>query len=126
MLGEHFLVNPFVVNKLLYTQFNELRRRFISDFTEENSKILLNSCFEGVNPYLFYRENDSVVVLINGTIENFPTVKFSIKGIDFNKIKIIEKDGKEREIKYKVNKLDVEAEHEFNNMSAVVLRLIRE
>ena len=124
--GKNFLVNPFVVNKLLYTQFSELRRQFVADFVEEKSKILLNSRVEGVNPYLYEREKDSVAIFVNGTLENLEKVEFFIKGVAFKKIMAIGKDGKEQEIAFSNTDGFVQADLDLPYMSTVTLRLIKE
>lgn len=124
--GKHFLINPFVVNKLLYTQFSELRRKFVTEFAEENAKIVLNSRVEGINPYLYVREKDSVAIFVNGTLENYENVEFFVKGIEFTKILAVCKDGKEREIPFTVRGDAVLAECALPYMSTVTLKLIKE
>lgn len=126
VLGKNYLINPFVVNKLLYTQFSELRRRLVSDFVEENTKIVLNSRFEGVNPYLYYRENNSVIILVNGTLENFQRTEFFVKGVEFTKIMAIEKTGAEKEVTFEKNGDSVKVDCELPYMSTITLRLIKE
>lgn len=121
--GENFLVNPFVADKKLHTQFSDLRRRFVVDFVEEKTSALLNSCFEGVNAYLYKSEKESVVMLVNGTLENFEKTKFFVKGVAFDEIVSVDKDGKEREILFSRTGNTVVAERPLQYMSTVTFRL---
>lgn len=124
--GKNFLVNPFVVDKKLYTQFSELRRYFISNFVEEKTNIILNSRFEGIYCYLYAKEKEALVMLINSTIENFEKIEFYIKGVDFNKIVCIDKDGTNRNLTFnKVGDLITILEP-FDYMSTKTIKLVKE
>ena len=123
--GENFLVNPFVVNKMLHTQFSDLRSYFVAGFAEEKTNVLLNSRFEGVNPYLYKGEKESVVMLVNGTLENFEKTEFFIKGVTFDTIISVDKDGKEREAEYERTGDTVCVERPLPYMSTVTFKLIK-
>ena len=123
--GENFLVNPFVVNKMLYTQFSDMRRRFVAGFAEDKTGVLLISRFEGVNPYLYVGENAVVIMLVNGTLENFDKTEFSLKGITFDKIYSVDKDGKEREVIFERAGDRLCVERPLPYMSTVTFRLIK-
>ena len=124
--GKNFLVNPFVVDKKLYTQFSELRRYFISNFVEEKTNIILNSRFEGIYCYLYAKEKEALVMLVNSTIENFEKIEFYIKGVDFNKIVCIDKDGTNRNLTFnKVGDLITILEP-FDYMSTKTIKLVKE
>lgn len=123
--GKNFLVNPFVIDKKLYTQFSELRRVFIADFVEETANKLVNTRFEGVNPYLYCSEKQSIVMLVNGSLENFDTIEIFIKGVIFNKIIAIDKDGKEREVAFEWNGDTLRIDRALPYMSTVTLKLIK-
>ena len=124
--GDRFLVNPFVVDKKLYTQFSELRRCFVSDFAEEKTKRLVNSRFEGINPYLYANEEETAVVLVNGTLENFDKTEFFIKGVTFDKIVSIDKDGITRETAFERVGDTVLVDRPLPYMSTVTFKLIKE
>lgn len=122
--GKNFLVNPFVVDKKLYTQFSELRRYFVANFAEDKTEILLNTRFEGVNPYLYYREKESVVMLVNATLENLDKTEFFIKGIDFDKILSVDKDGSIREVAFERMGDIICVEYPLPYMSTLTFKLI--
>ena len=123
--GKNFLVNPFVVDKKLYTQFSELRRYFLSNFAEDKTKILLNTRTEGINPYLYFDEKETVVMLVNGTLENFDKTEFYLNGIDFDKILSVDKDGVVREVKFERNGGNISVERSLPYMSTVTFKLIK-
>ncbi len=123
--GENFLVNPFVINKMLYTQFSELRRRFVLDFVEEKAKVLIDA-MEGINPYLYQSGKESVVMLVNGTLDNFEQTEFFIKGIDFDKIVAIHKDGANKEVGFKKLNDKLVIDYPLPYMSTSTFKLIKE
>ena len=123
--GENFLVNPFVINKMLLAQFSDLRRHFVAGFAEEKTKVLLSSRFEGVNPYLYNGKRETVVMFVNGTLENIVKTEFFIKGVDFDTIISVDKDGKEREAEYERTGDKVCVERPLPYMSTVTFKLIK-
>lgn len=125
MQGENFLVNPFVIDRMLYTQFSELRRHFVFGFVEEKAKVLIDT-IEGINPYLYQNGKESIVMLVNGTLENFEETEFFIKGVDFNKIIAIDKDGKYKEVKFEKTNSKVVLNYPLSYMSTSTFKLIKE
>ena len=123
--NEKILINPFVVDKKLYTQFSELRRYFISNFVENKAKKLLNTRFSGINGYLFNNKKESIVMLVNGTLENFDNVEFYIKGIEFSKILAIDKDGQTREVHFEYNNDILCIKRELPYMSTVTFKFVK-
>lgn len=123
--GNNFLVNPYVIDKKLYTQFTELRRHYVTGFVDEQSRCVVDTKFEGVSPYLYTCESGAVVILINGTLETFDKTHFFIKGIDFNRIVSVDKDGIEREVTYTMNQGNVCVERPIGYMSSVTFKLLK-
>lgn len=120
------LINPFVVDKKLYTQFSELRRHFLSKFVEEKTNVILDTQTEGVNPYIYLGEKQSVVMLVNGTLENYDKTEFFIKGVDFNKILSVDKDGVLRETAFAYDGGKIRVERPLPYMSTVTFKFIKE
>lgn len=123
--GEKYLINPFVVDKKLYTQFSELRRYFVAGFVEEKANAIVDSRFEGVNPYLYRDERESIVMLVNGTLENFDKTEFFIKGVDFDEVVSVDKDGVQRSVAFEKQGGTVVVERPLAYMSTVTLRLMK-
>ncbi len=94
------LVNPFVVDRKLYTQFTELRRHFVARFAENTAPVLANSRYEGVHPYVYTGERETVVMLINATLEQFEKTAFFIKGVEFDTVLSVDKDGVTRRVSF--------------------------
>lgn len=51
---------------------------------------------------MYHNDKETVVMLVNGTLENFETTEFLIKGIEFNQIISVDKDGQERLAKFEL------------------------
>ncbi len=124
--NKNVLVNPFVVDKKLYTQFSELRRHFLSNFVEEKTKVVVNTRIEGVNPYIYVGENESIVMIVNGTLENLDKTEFYVKGVEFDKIISVDKDGVLREAIFEICDGQVCVERSLDYMSTVTFKLIKE
>lgn len=121
--GKNFLVNPFVINKLLHTQFAELRRYFVTEFVKEKAEIVLDSEFGGINPYLYCGENTATIMLVNATLENFQTTEFYLKGIEFDKISVIGKDGALHNAQFTKNGNNITVQYPLEYMSTTTLIL---
>ena len=119
------LVNPFVVDKKLYTQFTELRRHFVSRFAAETAPVLADSRYEGVHPYVYKGEQETVVMLINATLEQFEKAKFFIKGVEFDTIVSVDKDGVEREVAFEQVGDMLIVDRPLDYMSSLTFRLIK-
>lgn len=124
--GENVLINPFVVDKKLYTQFSELRRCFVSNFVEDKAKVVVNTRTEGVNPYVYLGEKETTVMFVNGTLENLDKTEFFIKGVDFDKILSVDKDGVLREVAFEYDGGRVSVERPLSYMSTVTFKLVKE
>ena len=66
-----------------------------------------------------------MVMLVNGTLENFEKTEFFIKGVDFDTIISVDKDGKEREAEYERTGDKVCVERPLPYMSTVTFKLIK-
>ena len=111
---------------MLHTQFSELRRHFVSNFVEDRSQVVVNSRLEAINTYLYYKEKNSVIILVNATLDNYEEIKFFVKGVDFNKVIIIKKDGQEQSVKFNYDDGIVMLDCELPYMSTLTLRLVKE
>lgn len=122
---ENVLINPFVVDRKLYTQFTELRRHFVSRFLEEKTAVLANTRYEGVHPYVYTGENETVVMLINATLEQFEKTAFFVKGVAFNNVLSVDKDGVTRPVSFAYDGDMLVVDRPLDYMSSVTLKLIK-
>ena len=123
--NKNVLINPFVVDKKLYTQFSELRRHFVSSFVEKKTKVVANTRTEGVNPYLYVDEKETILMIVNGTLENLEKTEFYVKGVQFDKIVSVDKDGVLREANFEICDGQVCVERALEYMSTVTFRLVK-
>ena len=86
----------------------------------------MNTRFEGVNPYLYVNEKESVIMLVNSTLENFEKTEFFIKGVTFDKAISIDKDGMEREVYFERIDDRISIKLPLAYMSTVTLKLVKE
>ena len=118
------LIIPFVINRLLQSQFAALRRHLLTSFIKDKAEIIVDSGFEGINPYLYSGDNGAHLILVNATLENFETTEFFIKGIKFEKIVSIEKDGSLKEVEFTNQNGLVTIQEPFTYMSSKTFKLI--
>lgn len=64
-----------------------------------------------------------MVMLVNGTLENFEKTEFFIKGVAFDTIIPVDKDGKEREAEFERTRDTVCVERPLPYMSTVTFKL---
>ena len=64
-----------------------------------------------------------MVMLVNGTLENFEKTEFFIKGVAFDTIIPVDKDGKERESEFERTGETVCVERPLPYMSTVTFKL---
>ena len=121
---ENTLIIPFVIDRLLHSQFALLRRHLLTSFIKEQAEIIVDSGFEGINPYLYYKDDRAHLILVNATLENFEEIEFFIKGVPFKKIVSIERDGSLREVKFTNQNGQITIQEPFTYMSTKALKLI--
>lgn len=97
---DKILITPYVINKKIYGQFSELRRQLLIDFIENNiNRSVITKCC-GISPYLYRRENDYVLILVNSNVDDFEEISLSISSIVPEEIKVLEKDGNVKLLNY--------------------------
>lgn len=121
---DNTLIVPFVIDKVLLSQFSELRHYLLTKFVKEQSKIIVDSKGECVNPYLYSGENGTHLVLINGSLENFEKTEFFIKGVEFEKIVAIDRDGAHREVAFTNKDGHITLDRPLEYMSSAVYKLM--
>ena len=119
------LVNPFVVDRKLYTQFTELRRHFVARFAEEKTPVLADSRYEGVHPYVYKGERETVVMLVNATLEQFDKTAFFIKVVEFDTVLSVDKDGVTRNVSFAYDGDMLVIDRPLEYMSSRTFRLVK-
>ena len=98
----------------------------VCDFVEEKAKVVVNTRTEGVNPYVYLGEKETTVMFVNGTLENLDKTEFFVKGVAFNKVLSVDKDGVLREAAFEYDGGKVSVDRPLSYMSTVTLKLIKE
>ncbi len=90
--GERFLVVPYIIkDEILLEQFHDLRTTIVRNWLKTTGAELLFTNHAGVYAYRYKRENDSIVIVVNSTEENFQTVDLELCNIPVQKISRVDK-----------------------------------
>ena len=122
--GNGFFVVPYCINKRLYGLFCELRRYFILKAVRDNTPIYACCDTDGISPYLYRREQDYVLVLVNGNVQGYTEIPLEVKGICFDKIYRLNRKGEAEPVDYIKNGSSVVLKQEIEYLSATALIFI--
>lgn len=119
--GNGFFVVPYCINKRLYGLFCELRRYFILKAIRDNTPVYACCDIDGISPYLYRREQDYVLVLVNGNVQSYTEIPLEVKGICFDKIYRLNRKGEAEPVDYIKNGSSVVLKQEIEYLSATAL-----
>ena len=116
--GNGFAVLPFFVTEYRYPLFADLRKYFLSKVVSEQKSeyVIFNEM--GINPYLYKRENDYVLIAVNGNVDTFENVKLKIGNVSFTKILLLDKDGKTKELSFTKENDNIIIDTDFEYLSS--------
>ena len=92
--GENFLVLPFSVDKNDYAMYDDLRRHFIMDAVSNQTNTYVISNPIGVCAYLYEREGDSVLMLVNSNVDVMDKPTLRVGNLTFKSVMKLCKNGK--------------------------------
>lgn len=119
--GENFAVLPFFVTEYRYPLFADLRKYFLSKvITEQKSEYVVFDEM-GISPYLYKRENDYVLIAVNGNVDTFDNICFKIDNVKFTRIFMLDKKGSLVEAPYEYKDSKVQIDMPFEYMSSLTL-----
>jgi hypothetical protein len=103
--GGNFLVIPYIHDEILYEQYNDLRASILRDFVHKNAKMpIVSTRNSGVYAYLYARNTEKALMLINTTVENFATVQCNVYGMNISEVSVIDKQtGEVRKANFSIN-----------------------
>jgi hypothetical protein len=103
--GGSFLVIPYIHDEILSEQYNDLRASMLRDFVRRNAKTPIVSTGEsGVFAYLYARNADKALILVNTTVENFETIQCNVYGMDISEVSVVDKQtGEVRKASFAIN-----------------------
>ena len=103
--GGSFFVIPYIHDEILYEQYNDLRTSMLRDFVCKKAKTPIVSTGEnGVFAYLYARNAEKALMIVNTTVENFETIQFNVYGMQVNEVSVVDKQtGEVRKASFALN-----------------------
>ncbi len=115
---DKFAILPYrTKRKIQHELFNPARKLFIENRLKAHLKngVIYNQL--GVSPYLYKRENDSVLMLVNTTVETFREMSFVWLGEEIKEIKEVNRNGEIKEVAFTLEGNTVTINEEFDYLS---------
>ena len=122
--GENFTVWPYCLSTECPKQFSDLRRYHFLEIAKKHTKRYAICDIFGVSPYLLKEEDKSVIVLINGNLDNFDSIPLCVGGISFEKVYAIDRNGKWAEVDFERREGFVNLLTSFEGLSSKTLIFI--
>ena len=91
--GENFLVLPFAVDKNEYAMYDDLRRHFIMEAVAAQSNAYVIGNAIGVSTYLYEREDDRVLMLVNANVDVMEKPTVRVGNVPFTAVEKLGRDG---------------------------------
>ena len=91
--GEGFLMLPFSVDKNDYAMYDDLRRHFIMEAVADQKNTYVIGNTVGVSTYLYERDNDCVLILVNGNVDVMKNPTVRIGNLSFEKAEKLCRNG---------------------------------
>ena len=123
--GNNFLVIPYIMDEILYEQWNDLRTSMVRNFVYKKTKTpIVSTERSGVNAYLYATNEKKVLILVNTTVGGFSVIKFKFVGWNFKKISLVDKKtGEVRKVDFTMNGDEVTIFEPFEYLSTQTLIL---
>ncbi len=123
--GENFLVIPYIIDEILYEQWNDLRTSMVRNFVYKTTKNpIVSTEYSGVYAYLYATNAKKAVILVNTTVGNFTEIKFKAIGLEVKGISLIDKNtGALRKANFAVNGDEIVVFEPFEYLSTQTLIL---
>jgi len=120
-VGDNFAVLPYCILKKQLTLFSDLRRFYLEETIANATKDFVIMDDMGINPYLFNRENDKVLMLVNSNLDDFSEINFTVGDTNITKIKQVDKSGKIKPVKFEIDSNRVSVKTPLPHYTSTVL-----
>lgn len=122
-ISNNFFVYPYSVEGVDNTCFfMNLRTYFFTKYLLNNVKSpFAYTGVDGIYPYLYKQKNRFVLILTNANYYDFDQIKFELKNVIPNKIKMVSKNGSIKPIKFSFTKGIVTIKTPLRYLSTVTL-----
>lgn len=123
--GENFLVIPYIIDEILYEQYNDLRTSMVRNFVyKKTGNPIISTEYSGMYAYLYATNAKKAVILVNTTVGNFTTIKFKAVGLEVKGISLVDKNtGELRKADFAVNGDEIVVFEPFEYLSTQTLIL---
>ncbi len=98
--GKNFMVFPFFLDDNRPSLYCDLRPYFATDFVKNQNNDFVVCDKHGVSPYLYEKDGKKILFVTNSNYDNYLDFGLTV-GFDFNKVKLLNKQGKIRPVKFK-------------------------
>ena len=121
--GNNFLVIPYIIDEILYEQWNDLRTSMVRNFVRKKTKTpIISTGYSGVYAYLYATNEKKACILVNTTVGSFSDIKFKAVGVEIKKISLVDKKtGQVREVDFTRNGDEVIVFEPFEYLSTQTL-----
>lgn len=124
--GEGFAVLPFVFDKMLYEQYNELRRTIFYRILLKRQSFFAISEYPGVGSYVYRHGDDRVLMFVNSTLNSLPEIRVLVSGLDLSEVQVIDKQtGAFRSVEWRLEKGILTLVHPLEYLSSETFLLKR-
>ena len=123
--GDNFLVIPFIIDEILYEQYNDLRTSILCNFMYKKAKTpIISTEYSGVYAYLYGMNAQKGLMLVNTTVGGFSEIKFKVFGLDIKGISLVDrKTGEVRKAEFTINGNEITVFEPFEYLSTQTLLL---
>ena len=120
---DKFAVIPYILKGDLYEQYNPLRRAFIYEVLKIWQKGYVQTGVCGLHPYTYRKGKDSVLMLINTTVNEYEKIEFSTN-LNFTEISVVMRNGKIQKVSFERNgeKVSVALSLEYLSTATLLLK----
>lgn len=125
MNGGKYFVIPYVVNKVLYEQYHDLRTTLLKDFLHRTGAPLVYTHHAGVYAYLYVQKTRKILIVVNSTEEDFVQTDLRLQNVAFSKLQTVDRQsGKLRSVPFTLegSRLRIEQENTHLTTSTYVLQ----
>lgn len=121
--AENFAVLPYVINRLLFEQFHDLRRTALWETLKKTpgDNPLVYSEYAAIVPYLFEEKNRYVLMLVNTTVNSFDHVNISLKNMAYRSVEEVGRDGEISPCRYEKTEQGIIIAEDFEFLSTKTL-----
>lgn len=98
--GEGFAITPYCIHRRLYSQYCDLRKYFVTRTIMQQTNEFAYCDIAGVSPYLYRREKDWVLVLLNGNVESYEEIPLHLGQIRVTRVSYLDANGEFSQVPY--------------------------